>query len=165
MELRNRFGVTSDISVRYPHVSYLSAEVFAPEMIDRCLAPIAFATRPLALNTGGLLLFSTRVPVIAIPVARTAELSRLHHEIWNACGAAATSPSSPFAPATWLPHITLAQDGLDRDNLGEVVTWLATLDLRWSVPIDNIAVIDSEGSKRVFDFRQSSPAGDVPVRA
>lgn len=164
-ELRRRFGVTSGIIARYPHISYFAAKSIDSGIANDLLRPIASATTPMTVFTGGLCLFTTKTPVIHIPVARTAELSALHQKIWDACSNCAESPSTPFAPPTWMPHITLAQDGIEQNNLGDVIAWLAGLDLRWEIPIDNLALIDSDGNKQSFDFSLIRHAGHAPTQA
>ena len=164
-DLRQRFGVTSGIICRYPHISYLAAKSIDPRIVSGLVEPIASTTEPMTIHASGLCLFTTKTPVIHIPVARTVELSALHQRIWEACADVVESPSAPFAPQTWMPHITLAQEGISKENLGEVVTWLAGLDLHWTIPIDNLAVIDSEGERETFDFGKSRLADHVSTRA
>lgn len=152
-DLSARFGLTSGFTTRYPHFSFLSAETVDAASVDRALSALARGLETLTVRTAGLGYFPGDTPVIFLPVVRTIELSRIHAAIWNDCRGSVVDPSPIFSPETWLPHITLALDGLTEIDPAPVIEWLAGHDLAWTIPIDNLAVISSDGECRQFDFR------------
>ncbi len=162
-ELRDRFGLTTGFATRYPHFSYLSAENITHESIDFLLEPLANEARPLTVTTAGLGYFPGPTPVIHLPIVRTFEIGTLHRKIWESCATAEIDPRAQFSPETWIPHITLALDGLSEIDPMSVFKWLTGLDLEWSIEIDNLAVITSAGERRRFAFGSGDPVESQPV--
>jgi hypothetical protein len=160
-ELCSRFGLGSGFATRYPHFSFLSAENMESSAVDATLTRLARELGTITVRTSGLGYFPGESPVIFLPVVRTAGLSQLHQRIWSDCRNAVVDPSPLFSPETWIPHITLALDGLSDIDPIPVIAWLAGLDLSWTIDIRNLAVISNDGELRRFDFGRGEPVANV----
>jgi len=103
-----------------PHVTLVVADRIEPTRLDGvrdCLAPTHLDVTlysPAVFQNSGVLYLSG-VPTMA--------LLRLHQEVHSALRGSLVKPWSTYAPDTWVPHCTLAQD-LDRHQLARGIELL-----------------------------------------
>lgn len=143
--LRRRFGVGSSAVVHFPHFSYHVAEAYDFERVTAVLRHIAAQTAPFTVNATGVGIFSGEEPVLYVPVARSRALDALHTNVWTAVDSLSRNSVAYYAPDGWFPHITLGHDDVTAENLGAIVAWLNEQPLTWSIPVNNIAVLQEAG--------------------
>ncbi len=159
-ELEEECGLTGIKITPYPHFSWLIAEDFDWEPAESALERIAAESRPFAVRTNGLALFSGLLPVAYIPIVRTAELSQFHIQIWEQFQAVGVGISPHYAPNSWMPHITLAHTDLMSHSMDCLMHRLATRTFNWEIEVSNLTLLlgpqkQSGRLKRRFDFGQA----------
>jgi hypothetical protein len=153
-ELEARYGLSGIRVTPYPHFSWQIGQEYQPEMLDTALRDIAAESNPLVVSTAGLGVFTGPLPVLYIPVVKTAALIRLHTRIWQRLEGTGAGISGYYNPSNWAPHISLAYLDLTPANVGPVVTNLAVRYFTWDMVIDNIAYIyEPEGESGVLRMR------------
>lgn len=131
-----------------PHLSYHVAPDYDLPALQETLQAAAAGLSPLTISTSGLGIFTGEEPVVYLAVTRSPELSALHEEVWALANRHAEGPPPYYSPARWVPHITIAQGGLDNSRLAALVARLAALDLGWQIRLDNLALIYDPGDGR-----------------
>ncbi|MDB4895600.1 MAG: hypothetical protein JWN15_1862 [Firmicutes bacterium] len=152
-ELYREFGVRGIFGSSYPHFSYQVAASYDVKRLAEALEPVANATAPFRIHTGGLGIFPGPRPVLFVPVVRSARLSRLQQALWRPMTGVATDVQGYYQPSFWMPHITIGYGDMDPEMLGRVVTHLSTRSFAWEIPIDNLAVIYERDGTQGVEFR------------
>lgn len=153
VELENEFGLSSVYVPRIAHFSYQIAEEYNVKRLGAVLEQLAQSQRPFHVRTSGLGLFTGSSPVLYIPVIRNRELTQLHSVLWQAIDDEGSGKSDLYHPGNWIPHITLAQGDLDRDNLPRIVRWLSDRDFTCEIVVNNLGLIYQTGNEYRLKFR------------
>jgi 2'-5' RNA ligase len=127
-----------------PHFSWHIAEDYDFEGLEKRLEEIAEETAPFVVRTTGMGVFNREALVVYIPIYRDPNLCLLHQRLWEQTSQFGKEPSPLYAPDTWLPHITLANRDVNRENLACVMRLLVGHVLTWEIRIDNFAVVCQE---------------------
>lgn len=140
-ELERGFGVERvREAVPFPHITYQGAGRYAQRRMNAILERLARESAPFTVRTAGLGIFGGPQPVLTITVIRDTALDSFHRRIWEAVGDAASDPAPYYAPGDrWMPHITLAQGDLTRDNLPAIISALSVRPFEWDIRLDNLA--------------------------
>jgi 2'-5' RNA ligase len=77
-------------------------------------------------------------------VTRSPLLTRIQQAVWPLADANSKGASSLYQPNNWVPHITLAQWNINRENLPDVVRLVSDRNLYWKVRIDNLALVGTD---------------------
>jgi 2'-5' RNA ligase len=152
-ELRRDFGVRGIHSKRFPHFSYHVADEYDLTKLRPDLEQLAGATRKFPAHASGIGIFTRKEPVIYLPVVRSKELQSIHSDIARLAEPLATGINEYYAPDIWIPHITIAEGDVDILVLPEIVRRLGERNLRWELPITNLAVIRATESLQEICFR------------
>jgi 2'-5' RNA ligase len=149
-DLYGKFGLRLQPPIA--HFSYHVAEAYDSAKLERIVRSLAEQARSFGVRTSGLGLFTKPQAVVYVALVRDLELSRFQRWLCEAIHSAASGPVDYYMPARWVPHITLAQQGLDAANLGEVVAYLGCREFAWELVVDNIALIapSTQGAKVRF---------------
>jgi 2'-5' RNA ligase len=145
-EFRDRFGMPRLYRTPIPHFSYHIAEQYGREPLEVALGRIAAELPRFKVMTTGLGIFTGGQPVLYIPVVRSRTLDDLQKLLWAEVSRFASGASAHYAPARWMPHITLADGNFDPALLPELVRLLSARDFTWEISVDNLCVISSTGS-------------------
>jgi len=153
-ELARKFGLRKIMmTIPYPHFTYQVAGDYDLTRLEPILVDLAQQQRPFSVKTTGLGIFSGPQPVLYIPVVRSLELSQIQQRVWQALSPAGSSLLDYYAPARWMPHITLEQGDLNSDSLAEVVRWLGGQAFDWEIRVDNFALLFNEGEQHRLRLR------------
>jgi 2'-5' RNA ligase len=152
-ELAENFGLKGISITPIPHFSYHVAQAYDDSLLEQALTAVADKLEPFEVQTGGLGIFSGPVPVLYIAVTRTAELSRIHEQVYQHVVEHSRGEVSYYQPPTWTPHITLAHGDLTPAILGNVIPLLAGRNFDWRIKIDNVATIYSTGVQHTLRSR------------
>jgi 2'-5' RNA ligase len=145
--LEAQLGIRGVRKVPFPHVTLFGCEGIDHPSIQEVLDELCFRTPPLELRSIGLGLFARPMPVIYAPVIRNQALSELHQELWEAVGRLGGSRFRLYSPEQWIPHMTLAQFDLTRENQLEALRLLLEEDLELSFEVRNLTLFDWIGPK------------------
>jgi 2'-5' RNA ligase superfamily len=152
-ELRRDFGVRGIHSKRFPHFSYHVADEYDLTKLRPDLEQLAGATLQFPAQTSGIGIFTRKEPVIYLPVVRSKELQHIHSGVARLAEPLAAGINEYYAPDIWIPHITIAEGDVDILILPEIVRRLGERNLRWELPITNLAVIRATESLQEICFR------------
>lgn len=139
-----------------PHFSWAGARAFQLPTIQHRLKNLAARMKPFRIQTSGLGLFTSPVPVLYLTLVKTRTLMEFHERVWNVVLKSATAPNIYYSPEEWVPHITLAYRDLTDEKLSCAITKLNTHALRIDVVVDHLVLVYTEGETvglvERFDF-------------
>lgn len=125
-----------------PHVSYhVSETAYGPGLLE-ALGRAFIGARAFDVASTGLGVFAGEPAVVYMTVTRTPELSQLQQGTWNAAEPHCAGSSPYWRESRWVPHITLAMEGLTPELAARAMALLLPLARPLEVRIDNLAVID-----------------------
>lgn len=140
-----------------PHISWHVAEGYAIQDLYALLRALALIRTPISAHTVGLGLFPSESPVLYLPVCKNQEMIDLHQALWDALNKVAQTASTLYAPANWMPHITLIKGKDDQEKIIKAIAAFPAKTLDFEFKIQNFAVIfkdDNEnGILERFDFK------------
>lgn len=145
--LERELGVKAVRISPLPHFSYQAASAFDLDALVDVVAKVAAKARPLRIRTAGVGVFPGASPVVYIPIVRSPELTRLQLALWSAGAVATEKPLAHYHPASWIPHITIAQSDVTPELLPQVIAILNETDLSWDLEVDNLAIVRGRGDR------------------
>jgi 2'-5' RNA ligase len=137
----------------YPHFSYQVAQVYDVDKIEPVLQRITSNITTFKVRTSGLGIFTGFSPVLYIPVVRSLELTQLHEELWKEISPASSGVVEYYHPDQWMPHITIGFGDISKDNLSQIIPFLAERDFNWEINVNNLALIYDTGTKQELKSR------------
>jgi 2'-5' RNA ligase len=152
-ELRRDFGVSGIHSKRFPHFSYHVADEYDLTQLRPGLDQLARATRNFSAQASGIGIFTRKEPVMYLPVVRSYELQRIHEDVARMAAPLATGINEYYATEIWIPHVTIAEGDVDILVLPEIARRLGERNLRWEIPVTNLAVIRATETVQEICFR------------
>lgn len=145
-----------------PHFSWQSAEDYDLEPLLKTIEECANRTCPFRLYTGGMGIFSGKDPVFYLALVKNHAMIDLHELLWNKAQQYAIKMNSFYQPDFWIPHITLAHQDINSENLSCAIQNLMHAQLMFEFQVDNLAVLYrnevSYGTIARFDLKGDSPA-------
>lgn len=145
--LEREVGISGVRRVPFPHLTLFGFDGIEYPRIQRTLEDFSGSTSPLTLHSVGLGMFLKPMPVIYTPVIRSLELSELHRSLWEIVAALGGNMYGLYAPERWIPHMTLAQFDLTRDNHVPALEALMELDLQLEFEVRNLTLFNWIGPR------------------
>ncbi len=164
-ELERGFSVRGVYITPYPHFSYHVAQDYDLELVEPVLKRIASNITPFKVKTSGLGIFTGASPVLYISIVRSVELAQLHEELWQEIATASSGVQEYYHPDQWMPHITIGSGDINKDNLSQIIPFLANRDFFWEITVDNLAVIYDTGTKQELKTRFDITNEAVPAES
>jgi len=140
-ELAQEFAVSGIYVSPRPHFSYQVATHYNVKSLEPVLRRFATSKTLFKVRTGGLGIFTRPQPVLYIPVVRSPELTQFHEALWTEIFNTGSGILDYYHPAHWVPHITIGIGDMNKDNLSQIVRFLAERDFNWEITIDHIALV------------------------
>ncbi len=140
-ELTVDCGVRGIQATPVPHFSWHVALHYDENRLRENLTAVAQRQAPLTVHTAGLGVFSGDLPIVYISLVKDRSLLEFHEHVWKAADAAASGGEGYYAPAMWMPHITLVFQDLCLDNLPCIGEKLLFREFNWEMKLDNLALI------------------------
>jgi 2'-5' RNA ligase len=146
-------GIKAARTMSTPHFAYQVGD-YDVDALYPALERLAAATAPFTVQAAGVGVFGGSQPVLYVPLVRTEALSEFHRLLWGAIGNACRNAADFYWLEEWVPHVTLAAEGLTPSIVGRAVEVLSARSMRWSVTVDNLcyfeATYDGQELKRAF---------------
>jgi len=161
-EQKREFTVQGVYVTPYPHFSYHVAQAYDVNKIEPVLQRITSNITKFKVRTSGLGIFTGALPVLYIPVVRSLELSQLHQELWQEITPASSGVQQYYHPDQWMPHITIGFADISKENLSQIIPFLAERDFNWEITVTNIAFIYDTGTKQELKSRFDISNEPVP---
>jgi 2'-5' RNA ligase len=143
-----------------PHFSWQGAEDYPVAEVERILTEITRRTTPFMIQTAGLGLFTGPVPVLYLALVKTEKLMIVHRSLWEIIGPLATGLNRHYSPDLWMPHITIAFQDLNADNLACAVKNLIFKPVALEIHVDQLALLyqneQDTGVKGSFAFGKNA---------
>lgn len=162
-ELERGFSVRGVYITPYPHFSYQVAQDYDLGLVESVLKRIASNITTFKVRTSGLGIFTGVSPVLHISIVRSLELTQLHEELWQEIATASSGVQEYYHSDQWMPHITIGSGDINKDNLSQIISFLANRDFHWEITVDNIAVIYDTGTKQELKTRFDITNEAVPA--
>jgi len=124
-----------------PHFSWQGANDYHFPQTSEVLRKLANEIAPFTVKTAGLGIFTSESPILYLPLVKTQQLIKVHKRIWDAVETNADQLIDFYAPDSWMPHITLAYQDLNRQNLPCAFNDLAFRSFNFEITVSNLAVI------------------------
>jgi 2'-5' RNA ligase len=167
-KLEREFSVHGVYITPFPHFSYHVAQDYDVDRIVSVLGRITSNITKFKVRTSGLGVFTGTSPVLYIPVARSLELTQLHQELWKQISPSSSGALEYYHPDQWMPHITIGFGDISKNNLSEIIPFLAERDFNWEFTVNNIALIYDTGTKQElksrFDITNEPIPGESSMR-
>lgn len=128
-----------------PHFSWHVAETYHEQKLASILEAVCAETQPFMVRTAGLGMFTAEKCVLYISLITNQKLLRFHKRLWESLKGVGEQVSLYYAPGMWVPHITLASEGLGEMEASCAVRNLACKPVIWEIPVDHLAVIGEAG--------------------
>ncbi len=161
-DLEREFSVRGVYVTPYPHFSYHVAQDYDVDKVEPVLQRITSNITTFKVRTSGLGVFTGNSPVLYIPVARSLELTQLHEEIWQEIATACSGVQQYYHPDQWMPHITIDFGDISKDNLSQIIPFLAERNYNWEFTVNNIALIYDTGIRQELKSRFDITNEPVP---
>jgi 2'-5' RNA ligase len=153
-ELEKEAGIVGIKATPYPHFSWQIANNYDLNKLEIILKEIAKNSKPFLVHTNGLGFFTGERPVIYIPVVKTREMMSFHLKVFKLTEGLANEASKLYDPKSWVPHISLAYEDLNENNICKAVKILLSQNFNWVFKIDNLSVIcENEGKTGTLKFK------------
>jgi 2'-5' RNA ligase len=138
--LEDEFGLQGIKTTPFPHFSWQIGS-YPIVALERKMIEVCREFSPFEIRTAGIGVFTGARPVIYIPIVKSPLLFSLHQIIWDKFSEIGEEINHLYHPDQWTPHISLAYEDIKKDNIGDVMTWLAEQTVSWEMIIDNLAFI------------------------
>lgn len=139
-ELARKFAVSEFYVTPDPRITYQVAERYNVKSLEVVLRRFAASKTSFQVRAGGLGIFPGPHPVLYIPVVRSPELTQFHEALWQEISSTGSDFLDYYHPAHWVPHITIGMHDMNKDNLSQIVPFLAERNFNWEMTVDNIAL-------------------------
>jgi hypothetical protein len=67
-----------------------------------------------------------------------------------------------YHPNQWIPHITIGFGDISKDNLSQIIPFLAERDFNWEITVNNLAFIYNTGTEQEMKSRFDITNEPVP---
>jgi 2'-5' RNA ligase len=162
VELEREFSIHGVYVTPYPHFSYHVAQTYDMDKIEPVLERITSNITTFKVRTSGIGIFTGASLVLYIPVVRNLELTELHQELWEQISPSCSGALEYYHPDQWMPHITIGFGDISKDNLPQIIPFLAERNFNWEITVNNIALIYDTGTKQELKSRFDITNEPVP---
>jgi 2'-5' RNA ligase len=152
--LRSSCDLTGIKIPENPHFSWMVAENFDETAARRIFEEMSPRIKGLSINTNGLGLFTSKKPILYIPIVKTKELLEIHDELWQQLSPFGNHLENFYHPSQWIPHITLASEDLSISRLQCILESIVQVPINATFPVDNLALIYSDEDSAGISFIQ-----------
>lgn len=145
-----------------PHFTWFVADELDLTKAKSILLEISKATERFTTYTSGFGLFSGRRPVMYLPVVKSQEMLDVHNRVWQEFQSCTDCPYEYYSPVYWLPHITVAINDLDSENLACALKLISFEPFNLKISIENLIIVMQEinpTNKVLYKYRFNNGGG------
>jgi 2'-5' RNA ligase len=135
-----------------PHFSWHVADSYPESKLASILKETCAEARPFWVRTAGLGIFTAEKCVLYISMVADSTMIQFHKQLWERLDGIGVRASPYYSPGQWVPHITLALDGLEAEELSRAVRKLACRPFIWEMKVDHLAMIGEAGLESGIDL-------------
>jgi 2'-5' RNA ligase len=156
-EFQASFGVHGVSMTPIPHFSFHVAESYDAIQTIPIIETSTQQIAPFTVRTAGLGIFTGVMPVVHLAVVRNTRVMELHAHLREHLTPLAAGVETYYHPDHWQPHITIAQGDIPPEKLPQVIAMLQARDFNWTIEINRIGFIASQGTGKVHELAQAFP--------
>jgi len=145
--LHDECGLQGIYETPIPHFTWLLAEQFNREHTNKILKILVTKIQSFKLHTFGLGLFTGAEPVLYLPLVKSIEMINLHGQIWVQIAPLSQGLNKYYSPKIWVPHITIALNDLNKENLSCAINAIAFKQIELCVQVNNLAIAELENDR------------------
>lgn len=112
-------------NISIPHLTWNVAENYNIENFTEVIKTSIKTLNSITIKTQGLGLFTGDKITLYLPIKPTKELLEFHLFLWNLVNVNNTKLNKYYSTTNWIPHITLAVEDINKENVGTVVSYLS----------------------------------------
>ncbi|MGY4686914.1 hypothetical protein X927_06420 [Petrotoga mexicana DSM 14811] len=136
-------------NVPFPHITWSVAEEYKVNELNKLLKKATKELDSLTIKTEGIALFTGPKLTLYIPVKPTKELLNFHEYLWNLVNVNESKLNDYYSPDNWFPHITLAVEDIDKENIGQITSYLSDKKLKYQIKLESLSLVHRELGKEV----------------
>ncbi len=140
-------GVTSTVGM--PHVTLHAAKQYELEKVKERAISIGRSLPPVPVTTTGIGVFPGERTYVYLSVVRSPRLALLQRTVYDEIAHFGTGSEPVWAPARWVPHITLAQFEHGA-RTGEAIQYLLTQETVFEFVAAEFAVVEGDPTASVI---------------
>jgi 2'-5' RNA ligase len=145
--LHDACGLEGIFNYPNPHFTWFGMEDLNLDQSIPSLEDLSKSLIPFSVHTDGLGVFPGEKPVLYLPLVKSAHLVDLHREIWDKIRPFTADIKDISLPEFWVPHITLALQDLNRENLVCAIDSVGFEPIEVFCTIDNLLIVKSTGTE------------------
>ena len=151
IDLEKRFGIKwIKENVPFPHITWNVAEKYNTENFEQTLKNSLKNLVSINIKTEGLGIFTGEKIVLYLPIKPSKEVLEFHEFFWNLVNLNQTKLNKYYAPTNWFPHITLAVEDINKENIGQVVNYLSDKKFKYNIKLESVSIVQRELGKEVI---------------
>jgi len=124
-----------------PHLTILACEGMDMVGLRARLPQFLAANPPMPVPFPGLGVFADLIPVVHMPVTKTASLHALHSTFWEAAEPFIERPNPYYQPDVWFPHVTLNRE-IALEQAGAIIDALLRVSRPTHGLLLNLVIVD-----------------------
>lgn len=129
-------------AVHQPHLTWMAVEELELEGSMTELERLSRNFAPIQASVWGYGVFPGDFPTVTLGVLKTEAIQKMHQQLWAVLSLRAKGINAYYAPAVWMPHITMVyHDRTLRQAPCALDALIPTPPERYSFEINNLAVI------------------------
>jgi len=110
-------------------------------MLKEKLNLIRKKTFPFVLSTNGIGIFTGKRPAVYIQIKPSVQILDFQKELYETFSDHSDGLKKFYAPDRWIPHISLAIEDIDNDNIGKVMKYLLPNTFKHDMRIETISLV------------------------
>lgn len=129
-------------AVHQPHLTWMAVEDLEREASLAALERLSIDFGPIRASVWGYGVFPGEFPTVTLGVLKTEAIRKMHQQLWTELSPRAKGINAYYAPAVWMPHITMVyHDGTLRQAPCALDALIPTSPQRYAFEINNLAMI------------------------
>jgi 2'-5' RNA ligase len=137
----DKCGLTGIKNLPLPHFTWMAADSCHFPTIEALLDETAKEMPSFQVRAAGIGVFTGTLPVVYINLVKDPFLLDWHRSLWQKARPFLIVPSPFYHPDRWMPHITLAYQEVDPQQLGCAILDIAYQRMEFSFTVNNLALI------------------------
>ncbi|MGI6250274.1 MAG: 2'-5' RNA ligase family protein [Anaerolineaceae bacterium] len=155
-DLETRFGSKFVRITPIPHFSWQVGESYDLDQVVPMLSRLTLKLEPFQVWANGVNFFVSQTPIVFIKLMKEPYLLRMHTQLWEMMETHTLRPNLLYNTSMWTPHITLALQDVNWDDLKAVMQHLSEKKIDWHFTVDNLSILcqpDSGAYKLQYTFK------------
>ncbi len=148
-ELNVLFGLNRVQSTLYPHVTWIISKSCDEYEIIKWLENERKKHFSFNIKTNGIGIFTGKRPAIYIQIKQNEQLIKFQKHLYNKYNPEAEDIKKLYLPENWIPHISLAIEDVNGNNISSVIKHLLPITFKHEIKITGISLVRRKKGKNM----------------